>query len=149
MAKFFEYQGKALFKQAGIPIPEGEAVKTPAEAKRAAEKIGKPVVVKAQVWAGGRGKSGAVKFADTPEEAEKVADVILGMEVKGLEVKEVLVEEKLDIAQEFYAGVIINSAQDVRAPVLMFSTEGGMEIETVPEDKIAMLNVDVMKGLMP
>lgn len=149
MAKFFEYQGKALFKQAGIPIPEGEAVKTPAEAKRAAEKIGKPVVVKAQVWAGGRGKSGAVKFADTPEEAEKVADEILGMEVKGLEVKELLVEEKLDIAQEFYAGVIINSAQDVRAPVLMFSPEGGMEIESVPEDKIAMLNVDVIKGLMP
>lgn len=149
MAKFFEYQGKALFKQAGIPIPEGEAVKTPAEAKKAAEKIGKPVVVKAQVWAGGRGKSGAVKFADTPEEAEKVADEILGMEVKGLEVKELLVEEKLDIAQEFYAGVIINSAQDVRAPVLMFSPEGGMEIESVPEDKIAMLNVDVIKGLMP
>ncbi|MBW2219905.1 MAG: acetate--CoA ligase family protein [Deltaproteobacteria bacterium] len=149
MAKFFEYQGKALFKQAGIPIPEGEAVKTPAEAKRAAEKIGKPVVVKAQVWAGGRGKSGAVKFADTPEEAEKVAAEILGMEVKGLEVKELLVEEKLDIAQEFYAGVIINSAQDVRAPVLMFSPEGGMEIESVPEDKIAMLNVDVIKGLMP
>lgn len=149
MAKFFEYQGKALFKQAGIPIPEGEAVKTPEEAKRAAEKIGKPVVVKAQVWAGGRGKSGAVKFADTPEEAEKVADEILGMEVKGLEVKELLVEEKLDIAQEFYAGVIINSAQDVRAPVLMFSPEGGMEIESVPEDKIAMLNVDVIKGLMP
>ena len=74
---------------------------------------------------------------------------ILGMQVKGLEVKQVLVEEKLDIAQEFYAGVIINSAQEVRGPVLMFSPEGGMDIESVPEDKIAIMNVDVIKGLMP
>ena len=149
MAKFFEYQGKALFKKTGIPIPQGEAVKSPEEAKAAAEKIGKPVVVKAQVWAGGRGKAGAIKFADTPAEAQKVAAEIIGMEVKGLEVKEVLIEEKLDIEQEYYAGVIINSARDVRAPVIMFSPEGGMEIESVPEDKIAMINVDVLRGLRP
>jgi len=149
MAKFYEYQGKDIFKKSGIPVPEGEVVKSPGEARKAAEKLGRPVVVKAQVWVGGRGKSGAVKFADTPDEAEKAAGEILGMEVKGLEVKQVLIEEKLDIAQEFYAGVIINSAQDVRGPVLMFSTEGGVDIESVPEDKIAMMNVDVIKGLMP
>ena len=149
MAKFYEYQGKDIFKKSGIPIPEGEVVKSPGEARKAAEKLGGAVVVKAQVWAGGRGKSGAVKFADTPDETEKAAGEILGMEVKGLEVKQVLVEEKLDIAQEFYAGVIINSAQDVRGPVLMFSSEGGVDIESVPEDKIAMMNVDVIKGLMP
>ena len=149
MAKFFEYQGKALFKKAGIPIPQGEAVKSPEGAKAAAEKLGKPVVVKAQVWAGGRGKAGAIKFADTPAEAQEVAAEILEMEVKGLKVKEVLIEEKLDIEQEFYAGVIINSARDVRAPVIMFSPEGGMEIESVPEDKIAMLTVDVLRGLRP
>ena len=73
MAKFFEYQGKEIFKKSGIPVPEGMVVKTQEEAKQAAEKIGKPVVIKAQVWAGGRGKSGAVKFADTPDEAGKAA----------------------------------------------------------------------------
>lgn len=149
MARLYEYQGKDIFKKSGITIPEGEAVTTPEDAKKEAERIGKPVVVKAQVWAGGRGKSGAVRFADTPDEAAKVAGEILGMEVKGLEVKQVLVEEKLDIAQEFYAGVIINSAREVRAPVVMFSTEGGVDIESVPEDKIAMLTVDVLRGIQP
>ncbi|MBW1668363.1 MAG: acetate--CoA ligase family protein [Deltaproteobacteria bacterium] len=149
MAKFFEYQGKEIFRKFGIPSPQGEVAQSPEETKKAAEKIGKPVVVKAQVWAGGRGKSGAVKFADTPDDAQRVAQEILGMQVKGLEVKKVLVEEKLDIEREFYAGAIINSAQDVRGPVLMFSTEGGMDIESVPEEKIAIKNVDVIKGLMP
>ena len=148
MAKFLEYQGKEYFRKAGIPVPEGEAVDTPEAAAAAAEKIGKPVVVKAQVLAGGRGKAGGVKLVSTPEEAAKAAGEILGMEIKGLTVKQVLVEEQLAIKQEFYAGLIINSAQDVRGPVLMFSPEGGMDIESVPEDKIATLNVDVIKGLM-
>ncbi len=149
MAKFLEYQGKNFFKQAGIPIPEGMVANTPEEAKAAATKLAKPVVVKAQVHAGGRGKSGGVKFADTPEQAEVVAREILGMDIKGLEVKQVLVEEQLDIAQEFYAGIIINSAQEVRGPVLMFSPDGGMDIESVSQDRIATMNVDVVKGLMP
>ena len=148
MAKFLEYQGKEYFKKAGIPVPEGEAVDTAEAAVAAAEKIGKPVVVKAQVLAGGRGKAGGVKLASTPEEAGQAAGEILGMDIKGLTVKQVLVEEQLAIKQEFYAGLIINSAQEVRGPVLMFSPEGGMDIESVPEDKIATLNVDVIKGLM-
>ena len=149
MAKFFEYQGKEHFRKAGIPVPEGVVVNTPQEAREAAARLARPVVLKAQVWAGGRGKSGAVQFADTPEEAGQAAAGILGMEVKGLEVKQVLVEEKLDIVQEFYAGVVINSAQEVRGPVLMFSPEGGVDIESVPREKIAMKNVDIIKGLMP
>jgi succinyl-CoA synthetase beta subunit len=149
MAKFYEYQGKEWFKKYGIPIPEGFVAKSPEEAKEAAAKLGKPVVVKAQVWAGGRGKGGFVKFADTPEEASEAARSIIGKEHRGLEVKSVLVEEKLPIKQEFYAGVIINSAQDVRGPVLMFSPAGGVDIESVPKDQIALLNVDVIKGLMP
>ena len=148
MAKFLEYRGKEFFKEAAIPVPEGVVVSTPEEAEEAARKIGKPVVVKAQVLAGGRGKAGGVKLVSTPEEAKEAADQILGMEIKGLLVKQVLVEEQLAIAQEFYAGLIINSAQEVRGPVLMFSPEGGMDIESVPEDRIATLNVDVIKGLM-
>jgi succinyl-CoA synthetase beta subunit len=149
MAKFLEYQGKEHFRQHGIPTPEGVVASTPEEAKAAAQKLGKPVVVKAQVQAGGRGKAGGVKLANTPEEAEKMAQQILGMEIKGLTVKQVLVEEQLKIAQELYAGIIINSAQDVRGPVLMFSPDGGVDIESVPEDRIATMSVDVVKGLMP
>ncbi len=149
MARLYEYEGKEIFKKLGIPVPEGEVVTTAEDARKAAEKLGKAVVIKAQVWAGGRGKSGAVRFADTPEEAARVAEDILGMEVKGLEVKRVLVEEKLDIAREFYTGIIIDSARDVKAPVLMFSAEGGVDIESVPEDKIAMFAVDVLRGIQP
>lgn len=149
MARLYEYEGKDIFKKSGIAVPEGEVVTTAEDARKAAEKLGKAVVIKAQVWAGGRGKSGAVRFADSPEEAEKVAGEILGMEVKGLHVKRVLVEEKLDIAREFYAGIIIDSARDVKAPVLMFSAAGGVDIESVPEDKIAMLTVDVLRGIQP
>ncbi len=148
MAKFLEYQGKEYFRKAGIPVPEGAVANSVEEAVAAAEKIGRPVVVKAQVLAGGRGKAGGVKLASTAEEAGKAAGAILGMKIKGLTVKQVLVEEQLAIKQEFYAGLIINSAQEVRGPVLMFSPEGGMDIESVPADKIATLNVDVIKGLM-
>ncbi|MBE0582430.1 MAG: acetate--CoA ligase family protein [Desulfofustis sp.] len=148
MAKFLEYQGKEHFKKAGIPVPEGIVASTPEEAVAAARTIGRPVVVKAQVLAGGRGKAGGVKLAATPEEAGAMAQQILGMTIKGLLVKQVLVEEQLDIAKEFYAGLIINSAQDVRGPVLMFSPEGGVDIESVAADKIATRNVDVIKGLM-
>ena len=84
MARLHEYEGKALFKIAKMPIPQGDVAKTPEEARKIAEKIGKPVVIKVQIWAGGRGKAGGVKFADTPQEAEKVAASLLGMTIKGL-----------------------------------------------------------------
>jgi len=146
MARLHEYQGKALFKKAGMPIPAGDVAKTPEEARAIAEKIGKPVVVKVQIWAGGRGKAGGVKFADTPEEAEKAAAALIGATIKGLYVEKVLVEEKLDIDREYYAGIIVNAGADARCPVVMFSTEGGMDIESVPADKIALMNVDVLRG---
>ncbi|RLB05919.1 MAG: succinyl-CoA synthetase subunit beta [Deltaproteobacteria bacterium] len=149
MARLYEYQGKQLLKEARIPVPEGDVATTEKEVKEIAGKIGKPVAVKAQIWAGGRGKAGAIRFAETPEEAGKVAKELLGTKVKGFEVKRVLVEEKLDVEKEYYVGVIVDPSMDVRAPVVIFSTEGGVEIEEVPEDKIAKVVVDIFLGLRP
>jgi succinyl-CoA synthetase beta subunit len=147
MARLFEYQGKDLLKKAKVPIPQGEVATTPQEARNIAEKVGKPVAIKAQIWAGGRGKAGGIQFAQTPQEAEKVAGKLLGSQIKNLTVERILVEEKLDIDREFYAGVIIDPSREVRAPVVMFSTEGGVDIEEVPSEKIAQMNVDVLRGL--
>jgi succinyl-CoA synthetase beta subunit len=146
MARLFEFQGKGFLKDAGIATPMGEVATTAKEAREIAAKIGKPVAVKAQVWVGGRGKAGAIKLADTPEEAEKAASAILGMEVKGFPVRKVLVEEKLDIEKEYYVGVIPDSSWESKAPVVMFSPEGGMDIEQVPENKIFRAKVDYLKG---
>jgi succinyl-CoA synthetase beta subunit len=147
MARLFEYQGKTLLKNSGIPVPTGDVADTPARAKEIAAKIGKPVVIKGQVWVGGRGKAGAIKPADTPDEAEKAATAILGMSVKGFPVRRLLVEEKLDVDREFYAGIIPDSSRFTRGPVLIFSTEGGMDIEDVTEDKILRTKIDYVKGL--
>jgi len=149
MARLYEYQGKELLKQEGIPIPQGALATTPEEAEEIARKIGKPVAVKVQIWAGGRGKAGAIRFAETPEEAKKVARELFGTKVKGFEVKKLLVEEKLDIEREFYVGIIVDPSKEVRAPVVIFSSEGGMEIEEVPENKIAKVVVDIFLGLRP
>ena len=147
MARLYEYEGKRILKAAKMPIPQGDVAQTPQEAAAIAEKIGKPVAIKAQIWAGGRGKAGGIRFANTPAEAETVAAGLLGAEIKGLKVEKVLVEEKLDIDREYYCGVIVDATREVRAPVLMFSTQGGMDIESVPEDKIATMTIDVIRGL--
>ena len=147
MARLYEFQGKGFLKDAGIAVPTGEVASTAKEACEIAARIGKPVVIKAQVWVGGRGKAGAVKFADTPQEAERVASVILGMEVKGFPVRRVLVEEKLNIGKEYYLGVIPDSSWQSKAPVVIFSTEGGIDIEEVPEDKVFRAEIDYLKGI--
>ncbi len=147
MARLYEYQGKQLLKKAKVPIPQGEVAATPQEAGKIAEKIGKPVVVKVQIWAGGRGKAGGIKFAEHPLDAQIVAQNLLGSEIKKMKVEKVLVEEKLNIEKEYYVGVIIDASMGVRSPVIMFSTEGGMEIETVPAEKIAQMTVDVLRGI--
>ncbi len=146
MARLYEYQGKQILKEAKVAIPKGEVATTPQEAAKIAEKIGKPVAVKVQIWAGGRGKAGGIKFADHPLDAQSVAEKLLGSEIKALKVEKVLVEEKLDIEKEYYVGVIIDPSMKARCPVIMFSTEGGMDIEAVPQEKIAQMNVDVLRG---
>jgi succinyl-CoA synthetase beta subunit len=146
MARLYEYQGKQLLKAAKVPIPQGEVATTPQEVAKIAERIGKPVAIKAQIWAGGRGKAGGIKFANNPGEAEAVAKELLGSVIKNLTIEKVLVEEKLNIDKEYYAGVIIDASREVRAPIVMFSTEGGVDIESVPSEKIAQVTVDVLRG---
>ena len=146
MARLYEYQGKQILREAKVPIPRGEVASTPDEAAKIAEKIGKPVAVKVQIWAGGRGKAGGIKFAENPADTQAVAQGLLGSEIKNLKVEKILVEEKLDIDKEYYIGVIIDPSMKARCPVIMFSTEGGMDIESVPEEKIARMNVDVLRG---
>jgi succinyl-CoA synthetase beta subunit len=134
--KIHEHQAKQVLKSFGVTIPRGEVAETPQEAKKIAEDIGPKVVVKAQIHAGGRGKGGGVKLAQNAAEAEKTAQDILGMTLvthqtgpEGKVVKKVLVEEALDIERELYLGVVIDRAKE--APVIMASSEGGVEIEKV------------------
>ena len=148
--KLHEYQSKQLFARYRIPIPQGEVASTPEEAKTIAAKLGKPVVVKAQVLVGGRGKAGGIRLAQNPEEAERVASQILSMEIKGIPVRKVLVDEALDIAKELYLGVVIDRTQG--KPVMMASSEGGVDIEEVARrspEKILKATIDPFLGLRP
>ncbi len=145
-----EYQAKEILRGLGVPIPPGLVAETPDEAANIAKRIGKPVVVKAQVHAGGRGKAGGVKLAKTPAEAKEKASAILGMQIKGLTVTKVLVTEAADIAREAYVGVILDRAS--KKPVFMVSAAGGIDIEEVAAstpEKIRKMPVDTRFGLMP
>lgn len=146
--KLHEYQSKRLFAAHGVPIPGGDVAATPAEARRIAEELEPPVVVKSQVLVGGRGKAGGIRLARTPEEAERVAAEILELEIKGLPVRKVLVDQAADIQQEIYLGVVVDRAN--RRPVMMASSEGGVEIEEVARtnpDAIKKVTIDPFLGL--
>ena len=145
--KLLEYEAKEVFKRYGIPLGMSAVATTPSEAKDAATIIGKPVVVKAQVGVGGRGKAGGIKPADTPAQAYEVAKQILGMKIKDLTVRKVLVEERLGIQHEIYLGVIIDRA--ARCYTILASIEGGMNIEEVAAKNPEMIvrhNVDPLRG---
>jgi succinyl-CoA synthetase beta subunit len=142
-----EYQGKQLFAEHGVPVPEGRYATTPKEARSAAEELGFPVVIKAQVQIGGRGKAGGIKLAKDAAEAEAHAEAIIGMDIRGLTVQEIWVERASDIATEYYAAVVFD--RSARKPLVMLSAEGGMDIEAVPEEKIARLHVDPLVGFLP
>jgi len=127
-----EYQAKRLFAEHGVPIPKGEIVTTPSEARQITRELGGRVVVKAQVLTGGRGKAGGVKLANGPDEAESVASQILGMDIKGFKVQKVLIDEQArGILQEIYLAVLIDRARGL--PMVMASAAGGMDIEEVAE----------------
>jgi succinyl-CoA synthetase beta subunit len=145
-----EYQAKELFQRAGITIAPGIVCATPAEVRAAAEKIGGPVMVKAQVHSGGRGKAGGVKFAADAATAEEKAKPILHLTIQGLPVRRVLVTEAVDIGTETYAAILVDRAS--KLPILMLSAAGGVDIEetahTNPE-AIRRIPIDPVKGLLP
>ncbi len=144
-----EYQARALFRQAGIPVPEGDVATTPAQVEEITRRLGCGVVVKAQVHAGGRGKAGGVKLAQSPEEARAVAEQILRLTIKDLPVQKLLVAPIVDIASESYVGMIMD--RESQRPVIMVSPAGGIDIEevaaTTPE-KIFKLAIDPRYGLL-
>ena len=147
--KLHEYQSKRIFAKYGVPIPEGDVATTASEARQIARRLGGPVVIKSQVLVGGRGKAGGIKLAKDEDEAESLADGILGMTIKGLSVDKVLVDQAADIREEIYLGITIDRTQ--RKPVMMASSEGGVEIEEVAKatpEKIFKLAIDPAMGLM-
>ena len=146
----YEYQGKQLFRQFGIPVSEGRLATTPEEARAAADEIGGQVVVKAQVLTGGRGKAGGVKLADDPADAEQKARDILGLDIRGHVVGKVWVEQASEIAKEYYLSVTFDRGE--KRPLLMFTTQGGVEIEEVAAndpDALVRLHIDPLEGFQP
>lgn len=146
--KLHEYQSKQIFSKYGISIPRGRVATTATQAKEIAEELGGRVVVKSQVLVGGRGKAGGIRLANTPEDAEDLATIILGMEIKGLPVRKVLVDEAADIKHEIYLGV--TNDRSLRKPVMMASSAGGVEIEEVAREtpeKIIKVHIDPLLGL--
>jgi succinyl-CoA synthetase beta subunit len=146
----YEYQGKQLFARFGIPVSEGKVATSPEEARAVAEELGGPVVVKAQVLTGGRGKAGGIKLAASPQDAEARAAEILGMDIRGHTVRRVWVEKASDIASEYYLSVTFDRGE--KKPLLMLTTQGGIDIEEVAErspEALARLHIDPLVGHQP
>jgi succinyl-CoA synthetase beta subunit len=147
--KLYEHQARKLLSSYGIPVPEGEVATSIQEVVEASRRIGRAVVIKAQVLTGGRGKAGGVKIAGTPEDAEKTAQEILGMEIKGFRVNEVLVAEAVEIESEFYTSLLIE--RETKGPLFITCREGGIDIEEVAKqrpDQIHRWPVDPRYGLL-
>jgi succinyl-CoA synthetase beta subunit len=148
VARLYEFQSKKLLKDAGIRIPKGDVASSPDDAFRIAEEIGKPVVLKVQVWVTGRAGIGGIQFADTPASAKQKARQMIGMKVKNFVVEKVLVEEKLSIKTEYFVGLVIDDAR--KTPVLIFSSVGGTGIEEIARtnpESVSQIPVDVVQGL--
>ncbi len=147
MVKLAEWRGKELFRRYGIPVPNGRVVRSAAEADEVVRSgaIALPLVVKAQVLAGGRGKGGAVKFATTPDELRSVVTGMLGMPFKDETVKEVLLEPKVPVGRELYLSIALD--RSAREPLLIASGQGGVEIESLADDQLVRIDVHPFAGL--
>src|SRR2546425_3690060 len=142
-----EYQGKQLFRAHGVPVPDGRPAATVEEAVEAAEELGYPVVVKAQVLIGGRGKAGGIKVAGDRSEVEAHAGAILGMDIRGITVHELYVERASEIAEEYYAAILLD--RTAKKPMAMLSRMGGMDVEEIAErdpNAIVRVHVDPLVG---
>jgi succinyl-CoA synthetase beta subunit len=142
-----EYQGKQLFKKHGVPVPDGRAASSVPEALEAADELGYPVVVKAQVLIGGRGKAGGIKLAKDRAEVEEHASAILGMDIRGFTVHELYIERASEIDEEYYAAIVFD--RSAKAPMVMLSRMGGMDVEEIAErdpNAIVRLHVDALDG---
>jgi len=143
-----EYQGKQLFAKHGVPVPDGRPAASVAEAVEAAEELGHPVVIKAQVKIGGRGKAGGIKLAGDRAETEEHAKAILGMDIRGFTVQELYVEKASEIDEEYYAAIVFD--RSAKKPMAMLSRMGGMDVEEVADtdpEAMRMLHVDPLLGL--
>ena len=145
--KLYEFQGKDLLSKYGIPTPAGRVYSSLQELTAAKSTLKYPMVIKAQVLVGGRGKAGGIQFANNFDEAKKWTEKILGMEIKGLKVNKVLGVEKIEFAKELYAAILIDRA--TRQHLCMVSAEGGIEIESLPDDKIHKITINPIVGLQP
>ncbi|HEY3961240.1 MAG TPA: ADP-forming succinate--CoA ligase subunit beta [Gaiellaceae bacterium] len=146
----YEYQGKELFKRFGIPVSDGRLAETPDEARKAAEELAGPIVVKAQVLTGGRGKAGGVKLANDPADAEQKAKDIIGLDIRGHVVEKLWIETASDIAKEYYLSITFD--RGAKQPLFMFTTQGGVEIEEVAANNpeaLVRLHIDPLEGFQP
>jgi succinyl-CoA synthetase beta subunit len=142
-----EYQGKQLFAKHGVPVPAGRPASSVQEAVEAAEELGYPVVIKAQVLIGGRGKAGGIKLATNSAEAEEHAGAILGMDIRGLTVHELYIEKASEIDEEYYAAILLDRSE--KKPLAMLSRMGGMDVEEIAErdpNAIVRLHIDPLIG---
>jgi len=148
VARLYEYQSKRLLREGGVRVPDGDTAASPAEARAVAERIGAPVVLKIQVWVTGRAGLGGIRFASTPAEAEDMASKMLGMKVRSYVVDRVLVERRLEITAEYFAGLVMDDA--LKCPLLVFSSVGGTGVEEIARrhpDRIVRFPVDIRTGL--
>ncbi|HUW94840.1 MAG TPA: ATP-grasp domain-containing protein [Anaerolineae bacterium] len=147
MARLLEYRGKALFRRKGIPVPDGRAVQSAEEALSVADELGFPVAVKAQVHAGGRGKAGAILFAEDRDSLTQAVRELLAKRIHGAPVRELLIEKKADIEQELY--VAVSADPSTRQPVAIFSAKGGVEVEQTADEEasaVFTMPIDIMRG---
>jgi succinyl-CoA synthetase beta subunit len=148
--KLYEHAAKEIFKNNGIPVPKGKVAETAEEAEKIAQEIGKSVALKSQVLIGGRGKAGGIKFVDHPSEVHEMVNELFKLEIKGEPVRKVLLEEKLSVESEYYISVILD--RSAKKPLIMASTQGGMDIEQVAREtpeKLVKYHVNPLEEFLP